>query len=104
MNVLSDTDRGWVAGLFEGEGSFYRNLSNYRYRVPRAQMTQKDRSVLERLVSVTGLGTITGPRPNGCHEWTVNRAEDVDRFAVSIFQLLSERRQQQILGVYEACR
>lgn len=113
MKPLSDIDRGWVAGLFEGEGCFRAAQSGSGpHRYPRAQMMQVDRSVLERLQSVTGLGTISGPytdsRPGTRSQpysvWGVYGAQAADEFAVSIFPLLSERRQQQILDAYEASR
>lgn len=104
MNQLSDIDRGWVAGLFEGEGSFVACKSGSAHIYPRATMTQKDRDVLARLQAVTGLGTITGPRPTDqTYYWSIGKRAEIADFAGAIYPLLSERRQGQLHRVYERC-
>lgn len=105
MNTLTDTERGWVAGLFEGEGTIVASVSNYKWLYPRLAVTQLDRSVLEHLAAVTGLGTISGPRKRGSptYYWQLARRSDVSALLKVIEPLLSARRQSQIRNVYERC-
>lgn len=69
-------------------------------------MMQVDRSVLDRLVEFTAVGRITGPyqygRSKTHYVWTVSTEDDALAFVVSIFDLLSERRQQQVIAALEA--
>ena len=68
--MIPDTDRAYIAGLFDGEGSIYfaRRLEKKRkhkgegYRLANAQrismeITMTDRSVLEWVHEVLGCGT-----------------------------------------------
>lgn len=82
----------WLAGLFEGEGSFGRK---------GLQIPQKDREILDRVRRLFG-GRVVGPyqakrgivRPVPMFRWEAYgpRARSI---AVVIFHLLSTRRQAQ---------
>jgi hypothetical protein len=65
---LKAEDRGWVAGLLEGEGSFsVRNVRDRdkttgavirTYRYPKIEVVTTDRDVIERLQTIVGGGNI----------------------------------------------
>ena len=58
-------EQAWAAGLFDGEGSVSINEQhkpNQRtYRYLRANITQKDRYVLDRFQRAVGVGRVFGP-------------------------------------------
>jgi hypothetical protein len=107
---LTDENRGWVAGILEGEGHFAalrvgrpRKDGSHPYR-PRAQVGQATREVPDRLVDITGVGRVHGPYKNagqGYFAWSVQRQVDVDALVCAVFVLLTPRRQEQILRMYD---
>lgn len=68
MEKISSKDLAWVAGLLEGEGCFSScntgsggHYGKKRYSYPQIQVTMVDLDVLERLLEIVGIGSITGP-------------------------------------------
>jgi len=87
------TDFHWAAGFFEGEG--YAGRSGRRPQGTRARIGQKDPWTLYRMKALFG-GSINplGHRPP-CTSWDVSGAR-ARGFLMSIYGLLSPRRQEQI--------
>jgi hypothetical protein len=79
----------WAAGIYEGEGSCH-----YSRRSIEALVSQKDRWILERLRSLFG-GSIPPPHKSGCSIW-LSSGSRARGFLMTIYQLLSPRRQAQI--------
>lgn len=88
-------DLGYVAGLLDGEGC----LSSDR-TFPRVRIGMTDLDALERCREITGLGTIHGPYLSGVRKkpyytWNVGRSKDAASLIMTLYPLLSARRQEQ---------
>jgi hypothetical protein len=86
-------DIAWAAGIYEGEGSCFPNSNTISLVVP-----QKDTWILERFRALFG-GSIGLNRTTGVYRWTVSGAR-ARGLAMTIYGLLSPRRQQQIRKAY----
>ena len=93
---MSDRERGWVAGFLEGEGSFFLNPR------PRISATNTEFESLIRLKRYTGVGEVTGLRPQ-YHEhhkpqkaWRVVRQLDVLGLSLALFTEMSSSRRRQL--------
>lgn len=106
-------EQAWVAGFLEGEGHFGalrtgrpRKDGSHPRRC-RVSAGQATREPLDKLLQLTGVGRVHGPYKNagqGHYGWNVQRQEDVDGVVCAVFMQLSERRQRQILVMYEASK
>lgn len=103
----------WAAGLFEGEGSFCaykaKRAAGFSF-YPRAQLASTDHDVIKRFQEAVGLGKIRGPydkngsqgvRPKPIYFWTTNRAEEFVELVSMFWDLMCERRRDQIRDVHE---
>ena len=88
---MTEAETAWVAGIIEGEGSFIAAQS----LVIAVRMTDYD--IIERLLSVTDVGTIYSlgkqkdhHRP--CRRWTVKRQVHVRYLAEAVMPWLGQRR------------
>lgn len=65
--MAAKTDLAWAAGFFDGEGwigcNTYKRTS--RALQIRAQISQKDRRVLDRFAAALGVGKVYGPYTHG---------------------------------------
>jgi hypothetical protein len=102
---MTAAEWSWLIGLVEGEGCFAMKRTG-RLAI-RVQMTDLD--PLEKVLSTTGAGNLTGPyKPkNPAHKptwaWTVSKHADSVALASVMYPHLSRRRQSQIkaiLGTY----
>lgn len=88
---------GYVAGIIDGEG-YIRRPSCGRTIEIKVKMTDLD--VLERCKRITGVGSISGPYvpSNGNKpQWTwAIGARDSAALAMTIYPLMSDRRQERI--------
>ena len=102
--MTSTLDIAWLAGLLEGEGSFFvKTRSPFKITV---SMSSTDHDVLLRAQRIAG-GTITGPvtrtlaregtKPVWC--WTVNRRADAAALMMSVLPFLGERRATKVREV-----
>jgi hypothetical protein len=93
----SREDLAWVAGLFEGEGSF--NLLQARtYPIARAKLNSTDRDVVERLFRIIGFGSFFEVPPTQEHhkpqwQWQIASFEGVQAFIALVWPWLCSRRQ-----------
>ncbi len=82
----------WMAGFFEGDGH-----PSYARTTEQATLTQKDRWVLDKAQRLFG-GKIGGPFSDRAYYWRVSGAR-ARGFLMSIYELMSPRRQAQIRRV-----
>jgi hypothetical protein len=114
---INPTDLGWLAGLLEGEGSFSlvhytdRRKGRHPCRYGKVSLNMTDRDVVERVVSVTGLGRVWGPtrspsraQHKATYSWAIQGARKVEPLVTLLQPLMGERRRQQIDRVLVACR
>lgn len=106
--MLSERDLGWTVGFLEGEGSF--SLSGGTpAKHPRVQATQVELMPLERLKILFG-GGISPKKPSGvgkqlCHSWALTQAPQAVGLMMTIYPLMSPKRQEQIrhcLSIWKA--
>lgn len=94
---------GYVAGIIDGEGWIVLQSGLVRIGV---KMTDLD--VLERCQKVTGVGTISGPIEQEDRKpqwtWTVSKQADVAGLLMTIYPLMSQRRQTRISYVLQRWR
>lgn len=87
----------WAGGFFEGEGSFYAYKSRSRLDGTQAirlqaNLTQKDRSLLEEFLNVVGFGTIIGPNAKGIYTWRCWKNGEAERLLELLKPWLGTRR------------
>jgi hypothetical protein len=106
--VWTERDIGYVAGLYEGEGScgrkqnrsrkhgFTRMHKSYNFQI-MIQMT--DVEPLQKVAEIMGFGYVNGPyfrkKRKPYYSYSVSNIKDVQLFLGTIFQDLSPRRQEQ---------
>jgi LAGLIDADG-like domain len=64
MNVLTDTEAAYLAGLIDGDGSIGLHVSRSGHRTHRVTIHQKDPMILHWTQSVVGAGHISSRLPN----------------------------------------
>lgn len=98
--VLDPLDRAWVAGLIEGEGSYYlRDHTTYPAVVFQLNMTDED--VVRRAQEVAGVGKVN-PHAPGVRSvkqqwrWRVAAQAEVAWLMDEMYPLMGLRRKQKI--------
>lgn len=110
---MQERDRAWLAGLFEGEGSWAIQRigpgSRYKreYRYPRAVISSCDLDVLVRARTIVGGGTIQRkPRYSEKHspafDLVMASRRDFSRLVVLILPFLCQRRRSRLDEVLES--
>lgn len=111
MNDIRTSQLAWVAGVFEGEGTFtYRTYSGTGRKQVTLRVVMTDLDVIERLHAYTGIGHIYGPyisknlKKDGtsrkpAYHWAVTSQEDVIELGEAMFAWLGERRKLKFLEV-----
>jgi hypothetical protein len=97
---MTDTQIAWLAGLFEGEGSFYVNTIRKRgkvYRYPCAAIKMTDEDVVVRVKELFGSGTLQARQPKLLHlkqhwTWRIIGHEQVSRLYHMLSPYLGKRR------------
>lgn len=94
-------DLHWMAGLLEGEGSFYRTLSGNI----RAKMSSVDLDVVERIARLTGTKPHgpyipRNPRHQAYYMWYLD-GRPANDFMLLLLPLMSSRRRMQIAEAIE---
>lgn len=91
----------WLTGIYEGEGSLSRNGKKNGHGL-QLTVTMKDKDTIDRLRSVSGVGSIEGPykrdNPNwsDMYRWSVRKREDVFHCIKGMWDNLGLRRKSQI--------
>ena len=99
INRMTALDIGWIAGLFEGEGSF-----SYAGSSARLKISMVDRDVIYRIQETTGVGNInTAELSSGktIYNWVVCKRYDLLHLLASILPLLSERRRARVVEILD---
>ena len=91
--TCKEFDLGWIVALIEGEGSI--STHGLHKRTPQIGITQKDRAVLDVMVTRAGGAVYTQGKAN--YQWMVS-GEKARKLAAMIRSHLSERRQNQMTG------
>ena len=104
--VIENDDLYWLAGLLEGEGWFGTSRSRQGKHYPRITVNMCDRDVIERIAKLFGTN-VNGPykyRTNKSSLWytSANGVKAV-QFMRLLYPLLHERRQTQIVKVFDLC-
>ncbi len=105
MNQLTETEKAYIAGFFDGEGcvsiSKYQGKNN---RTPvyslQVVLAQKGIEPLFELQELTGAGTIHDRTKyhKGTYEWRMN-ARDANDFLIAIVSYLKCKRKQVELAI-----
>lgn len=108
MNPLRPEQIGWLAGLLEGEGHFYKRSKaapDGVYVYPGVRLMMTDADVVERAYRLTGLGTFTAAsaspsRVRAGHKqvalWSVDRTEEALEVMRAIRPWMGQRRGERI--------
>jgi hypothetical protein len=89
---MTRAEAAWVAGIFEGEGSFSSKTR------PRMVVSMTDFDITQRLRNVTGVGLLYQSKPNAkahykpVQIWAVQRARHVKGLIEVLYPWLGERR------------
>jgi hypothetical protein len=121
MNALTDLERGWLAGILEGEGCITRVQRKRQSRPAReghtsntgrwpvrdeinwmVQVNMTDFDIIQRLHTMTGVGRVrpvngrphyaTGNMTKPMLLWNVQVREDVLALLLAVRPMLGERR------------
>lgn len=111
---MNELERHWIAGILEGEGSFYWQTSNRNYKNPGIRVEMCDLDILERLTTITKIGHITvcnhtkakrySSNWSPSWAWQVTRKVDVVALMISIYPLMGERRKAKIHSLIEGVK
>jgi hypothetical protein len=115
---LTLVDTAWLAGLFEGEGSFIINStpSNSLEKTHEDSapfsisfvLTMADEDVVEKAGNMLGLGVTKPKRLTSTNKQTYRISSErrnlVKYFCESVYPFMGERRKEQIDKVLENCR
>ena len=87
MNTLTEAQKGWIAGIIDGEGyvglCISRSLNRPRaYYKPRVSVRMTDMHTIETLVALTGLGHIRlsssqGSGSKAIWDWKLSSRPDI---------------------------
>lgn len=104
LKKLSPCDKGYIAGILDGEGHLYV-IGAYRessYSRVRVRMT--DKCVIDHLIKITGVGLRSAYMPTQLrkdgkprrkvYEWTVARRTDVRDLLKAVFDHLVLKKKQ----------
>src|SRR3989338_1210706 len=88
---LSSTQKSYLAGFLDGDGSIYVRLkpnSTYKYGFQVAPyivffQSKKDRANFEKICSLCGLGYIR-ERKDGILEYIINKKDSIRRFLIAV--------------------
>lgn len=103
-NAVSPEDRGWLAGILEGEGTFTMNSAGRNSPVVVLSMTDFD--VVDRAHALTGLGSVTTYQPSQpnrkpVRRWQIATGHEAAALMAFVYPFMGRRRQARILEVVE---
>ena len=104
LRVLSELEVGWVAGLFEEEGSFSIKKGKRKYGcscTPLVQLASTDEDVVSRLHTLVPAGSVCEPtrltkEGKQIYKWSLSNSEAVLDLLTLLFPLMSDRRKARI--------
>ena len=99
----------WAVGLFEGEGSLYKDSRRDTWSL-QVRMTDKD--VVQMFADVMDTGNLVHdesgqPRRirtgrKACYRWTCSRKAEVKRIILKMLPLLGDRRAHRVLDCLDS--
>lgn len=94
--MVSDIDRSWAAGFFDGEGTT-SNLKTKRdkYIYIRMSISQKNPELLEKFLSIVGMGTIYKSKTRNIYSWNCYKQEEVEKVLDLLWPYLGNQKRQQ---------
>jgi hypothetical protein len=106
MSAMTQVEIGWLAGLFEGEGtiSIPRSTPKKSRSGVALRVVSTDCDVIERVRDVTGVGYVYASMPplrKPYWTWVVQLKRDVARLLLAIYPLMGTRRQHKIAEAAE---
>lgn len=95
LDAVSDFDKGWFIGLFEGEGS----ISDQGAYTVQISLTMTDLDLIEHAQAIIKLGSLLGPYPaprSDKQMWTLKVCKTVEALALLEWMLphLGGRRRE----------
>ena len=103
---ITDAEVAWVAGILEGEGCW--TTKNQRESTWWVAVRMTDQDVIERLASVTGVGTVrpeppqrAGAKPSW--SWRVASGPHREWLTLKVWPWMGMRRRERILQIWPAC-
>lgn|SRR5574342_376375 len=103
---ISETERAWAAGFFDGEGSTWANENSGNRKQVRMQVPQKNVEPLERFMKAVGWGKIYGPyrkKEFEIYVWRVYGEIKVSDILTKIGPYLSSIKFKQALDAMSSC-
>jgi hypothetical protein len=102
--MRSRENLAWVAGLFEGEGSFTL-IQTGPYPVIRAKVSMTDKDVVEKIYAIVGFGSFFEARQtNPLHQlqwqWQTASFEGFQAFAAMVWPWLCSRRRLKVIEIF----
>ena len=95
----------WAAGLFEGEGSLFKDKRSNTWTL---QMRMTDKDVVQMFADVMNTGGNVHDESNqprrlatgrkACYRWTCSRKAEVKRICLAMLPFLGQRRAYRILN------
>lgn len=108
------TERAWIAGVIEGDGTIYvrkQTSGGHEYRYPTVRIAMTDKDVLDTVATMVGHGNVVGPYVNDkykegipakpIYQWAVHGPEAL-ALLKAIMPYLHARRIRQVADVFEA--
>ena len=98
-------DLAWTAGFFDGEGNSGVTTQNY----PRVCVGQTERTTLDRMVKVLGVGKVYGPYAKNRDGWSdmymyiAQGWEQSQAVAAMLWPFLSEPKKAQFTRTLTSC-
>ena len=91
---ITDAEVGWLAGIFEGEGTItYRQPNRHEWAL---RVSMSDEDVVRRFHRLIGIGNVTGPYVYNQHKplwaWRSAAVEDVLNAVALLAPLMGDRR------------
>jgi hypothetical protein len=102
VKLCDATDCAWAAGLFDGEGSTsVLKAHRDRYAYVRMSLTQKQREVLDKFLSIVKVGKIYKSNTRDIYSLDIYKHEDVEQTLNLLWPYLSEVKRHQAIRAFE---
>jgi hypothetical protein len=103
---MKKSDRAWIAGFYEGEGSVW--LAAGQKHVISVELPQKERFVLDQIKNLLGFGKVYGPYHQAkpyqnrvYYRLIISTTKPVFQFYQMIEDWLSPKRKRQFRAAFE---
>lgn len=94
--MVSDVDRAWAAGFFDGEGSTsVLSTKRDKYSYLRMSVSQKTPQLLEKFQSIVGRGKIYKSHTRTIYNWNCYVREDCEAVLALLWPYLGQVKKDQ---------